>query len=70
MWGVATPSLGLTSLMFNIDYSLEGKILAAVISDFRFIQASFIRCDKTQDLRPWLNNQVCLPFQSLLPTNI
>lgn len=70
MWGVATPSLGLTLLMSNTDYSLEGKILAAVISDFQFVHVSFLGCDKTQGLRPWLNNQVCLPFQSLLPTNI
>lgn len=70
MWGVATPSFNLTIPMFNIDYCFEGKISAAVISDFEFIQDSLLGCDKTQDLRPWLNNQVCLQFQSLLPINI
>lgn len=70
MWGEATASFNLTSLMFNIDYCFEGKILGAVTSDFEFIEVSFIRCDKTQDLRPWLINQVCFQFQFLLPTNI
>lgn len=69
-WGVATPNLDLTSLMFNTAYCFEGKILRAVISDFWFIQVSFIRCDKTQDLRPWLINQVWFQFQSLLRTSI
>lgn len=40
--------------MFNIDYCFEGKILGAVILDFQFILASFIKCDKTQDLRVFI----------------